>query len=310
MTAKSALLVITGASRGLGRSIATAFHRHYAAAAAAAAAASTADGNTRVQRIRTVLLARSMEGLQETKRLIEKQQQELNSRNTQSVVSLHSIDLSDLSNLEKNLDEILNGLTDEEEEDASNSNKFDQMILINSAGSLGKIGPCWNLRSLSEMQQVMDFNITSSLWVSIRFLRFAMQQQQTQAQTTLVNISSLTAVQAFPSMGLYSAGKAARDMFHACMSQELGGEGTGGNHHSDNNNIKILNYAPGPLETDMVEQIRSAPQLDPTLKPHYQKKLVDPDDSAQVLVSLLLPTTYDKKNQFASGSHVDYYDLI
>jgi sepiapterin reductase len=68
--------------------------------------------------------------------------------------------------------------------------------------------------------------------------------------------------------------------------------------------IQILNYAPGPLETDMATEIWQAPLLDASLKPHYDKQLVDPDDSAARLVQLLL------QGNFTSGQHIDYYDLL
>jgi sepiapterin reductase len=87
----------------------------------------------------------------------------------------------------------------------------------------------------------------------------------------------------------------ARDMYHACLAKEMEG--------ADANHIKILNYAPGPLETDMAEQIRAADDLDITLKPHYQKKLIEADESANVLVRLIL------ENTFTSGSHVDFFDV-
>ena len=69
---------------------------------------------------------------------------------------------------------------------------------------------------------------------------------------SVVNVSSLCAVQAFESWGIYCAGKAARDMYHAVLAQELSkrsGDNTG-------SKILVLNYAPGPLDTDMQKEIR------------------------------------------------------
>merc|ERR1712238_76391 len=68
--------------------------------------------------------------------------------------------------------------------------------------------------------------------------------------------------------------------------------------------IKTLNYAPGPLETDMAKEIRKkADELDVDLKPHFQKKLLDSYDSAMKLIRVI------DKNEFDTGSHIDYYDL-
>jgi hypothetical protein len=65
-----------------------------------------------------------------------------------------------------------------------------------------------------------------------------------------------------------------------------------------------LNYAPGPLETEMTSILRQCDALDATLKPHFQKQLVDPMDSAAVLSRLLRDDT------FVNGAHVDYYDCL
>lgn len=82
-------------------------------------------------------------------------------------------------------------------------------------------------------------------------------------------------------------------MFFACLAHEL----------AEHKKIKLLNYAPGPLETDMTEEIRAAVDLHDSLKPNYAQQLLDPLDSARVLVRLV------KSGDFSSGAHVDYYDV-
>lgn len=72
--------------------------------------------------------------------------------------------------------------------------------------------------------------------------------------------------------------------------------------------VRVLNYAPGPLDTDMQSQIRAAEHKDSRLGTVYtdmksQNLLVDPVDSAQKLLHLLRhPHTY------RCGDHIDYYD--
>jgi len=107
-------------------------------------------------------------------------------------------------------------------------------------------------------------------------------------------------------------GKAARNMLHQVIAEE---------HKDDNSGIKVLNYAPGPLDTDMQREIREAPLLDRETQAFYTKmkengKLVTCEDSTNVLLNLLLtcedstallvPNYYS----FESGSHVDYFDVI
>lgn len=71
----------------------------------------------------------------------------------------------------------------------------------------------------------------------------------------VVNVSSLCAVQAFDSWGIYCAGKAARDMYHSVLAQEQTKKQESGATASAEK-ILVLNYAPGPLDTDMQKEIR------------------------------------------------------
>jgi len=62
--------------------------------------------------------------------------------------------------------------------------------------------------------------------------------------------------------------------------------------------------AQGPLETDMVKEIRTnLDKVDRSLRKAYTKVQLNPLDSARKIFSLL------ERDDFESGSHVDYYDL-
>lgn len=63
--------------------------------------------------------------------------------------------------------------------------------------------------------------------------------------------------------------------------------------------LKVLNYAPGPMNTDMAREIRSAEQFEEEVQ---SGKLIDPRVSAEKCVRLAL------HGKFASGSHVDFFD--
>ncbi len=76
-------------------------------------------------------------------------------------------------------------------------------------------------------------------------------------ELVIINISSLAGIQPFASCGIYSMGKAAREMFHKVLAEE---------HKVKNSGVKVLNYAPGPLDTDMQKQIREGPDVDPATK--------------------------------------------
>lgn len=133
-----------------------------------------------------------------------------------------------------------------------------------------------------------------------------------------MNVSSLAAVQAFPTWGMYCACKAARDMYHTVLADEQRsqsdaentGNSTSGAAGVTKKEIIVLNYAPGPMDTNMQAQIRTSEQKDPSLGTIYtdmkaQNMLVDPLASAEKLVTIL-----NTPNSFRSGAHVDYYDNL
>ena len=63
--------------------------------------------------------------------------------------------------------------------------------------------------------------------------------------------------------------------------------------------LKVLNYAPGPMLTDMLRAARSVEQMENDVR---TGRLVDPRISAEKCVRLALSGT------FATGAHVDFYD--
>lgn len=269
------IFLITGSSRGLGKAIATAAGKHHAKA-------------------RFLLAARSTTGMEETKAEL------LASTTLQSKdILCRSMDLSNLDRLDSNADVLLQDLE-------SLRHAFEQdhpqqhLIFVNNAANLGHLGPSWKTPSLEDMRHTIDFNVTSSLWLSVRFARYIHKLHQEEPnqslKATLVNISSLAAVsQEFAGMGLYSAGKAAREMYHSLLAKD-----------EDNpDSFKVLNFAPGPLETTMTEDIKHSSGLHETdLQSAFrQTQMLDPEESARKLIRLV------EMDEFESGSHVDYFDL-
>lgn len=237
-------LLITGASRGFGRELSNAMPKELDVVAVTLVARTPIDNG-----------------------LIDEVKSQVN-----QVYTIQA-DLSDLSSLDASIDQILETI---------GLQSFDRLIFVNNAANLGHIGPVVGIPSLANLQQAIDFNLTSALWMATRIA-----QQQT--DTLIINISSLVAIQPFPSLAVYSCIKAARDSFTATMAKE---------------GIRTLNYAPGPLETDMAGELRAAPNLDASIQPHYAKQLIDPIDSAAVLARLV------KQARFKNGEHIDYYDVV
>lgn len=103
-----------------------------------------------------------------------------------------------------------------------------RLILVNNAGTLGDLTRIDCLPSLASLRTAIDLNVTSASWTTARFLRLLRARAEQSehvpsegAPDLVLNISSLAAVQAFPTMGVYCAGKAARDVVHAAAAMEL-----------------------------------------------------------------------------------------
>ncbi|NXN03698.1 SPRE reductase, partial [Sylvia borin] len=170
---------------------------------------------------------------------------------------------------------------------------FGRLLLVNNAGSLGDISKSFlDLTDLEEINTYFSFNISSALCLTSTALRAFGARPG--GSRTVVNISSLCALEPFRSWALYCSGKAARDMLFRVLALEEPG-------------IRVLNYAPGPLDTDMQLLARTRTG-DPGLRQHFQRlqekgQLIDCSVSAQKLLRLL------QEDSFPSGAHVDFYDI-
>jgi len=55
---------------------------------------------------------------------------------------------------------------------------------------------------VDDMRSSVDLNIASSLWLSSRFAKLAQESTSKKCKATLVNVSSLLAVESFPAMDI------------------------------------------------------------------------------------------------------------
>ncbi|XP_063781320.1 sepiapterin reductase [Pseudophryne corroboree] len=167
-----------------------------------------------------------------------------------------------------------------------------RLLIINNAGSLGDISKSFvDLTDPAEVDSYLSLNVSSALCLTSSLL--GTFQRRPGLQRVVVNVSSLTALQPFKSWTLYCTGKAARDMMFKVLAKE-------------ETDVRVLNYAPGPLDTDMQEQVRTQ-TADPELRLLFinmknSGKLIDSQVSAQKLLDIL------QADAFKSGDHVDYYD--
>jgi sepiapterin reductase len=255
----STLLMVSGASRGLGRAMSVAFCR----------SPLLTEANT----LEAILLARSP---------VEDTVTEMKAtRSCNLHVHEYSVDLANLSTIENDVDGIL---------ERHGTVARSQAILVNCAGTTGFIGR--KPSSLEDIQAGIALNFTSKVWLTTRFL----EKFQDCCNTTIVNISSMCAIKPTPTMALYCAASAAREIFHATLAL-------------DYPNTRILNYAPGSCDTDMQAYLRSHGSLDPSVQAYCkglvsEGSLVNPQDTANELVRLVL-----EPGAFKSGERVEYVDM-
>uniref|UniRef100_K7EZS7 Sepiapterin reductase n=1 Tax=Pelodiscus sinensis TaxID=13735 RepID=K7EZS7_PELSI len=255
-----AACILTGASRGFGRSLALLLAPRLKAGSV------------------LILVARSQGGLAELK-------DEMRCSFPDLKVSSVQADLS----TEDGLQPVLRAVQDKLPAAAD----LERLIIINNAGSLGDISKAFvDFTSPAEVNSYFAFNVTSALCLTSSILK-AFSGRPGLCKT-VVNISSLCALKPFKSWTLYCTGKASRDMMFQVLALEQP-------------EVRVLSYAPGPLDTDM-QQLARTSSGDPELRQHFRNmkergQLLDCSVSAQKLVRLLLEDT------FASGAHIDFYEI-
>merc|ERR1711974_154422 len=97
-------------------------------------------------------------------------------------------------------------------------------------------------------------------------------------------------------------GKAARDAMFKVLALEESEK-----DDPSNGGCKVLNYAPGPVHTNMIDEVINDANVNQGLKESFctmiqNRTILKPEQSAQKLVQIL------EENCYRSGDHIDYYD--
>ncbi|XP_068130681.1 sepiapterin reductase [Hyperolius riggenbachi] len=167
-----------------------------------------------------------------------------------------------------------------------------KILIINNAGSLGDISKSFvDITDPAEVDSYFSLNVSSALCLTSSLLKT--YQRRPGLQRLVINISSLAAVKPFKSWSLYCAGKAARVMMFRVLAEE-------------ETDLRVLNYGPGPLDTDMQAQVR-AQTADPDLRLQFinmknSGQLIDSRVSARKLLDVIQADAYQ------SGANVDFYE--
>lgn len=255
---KLAYLLITGASRGIGRAMAIETSRFLKAKSV------------------VVLLARSYEGLEGTRYEILRANEDL-------TVIIKPMDLTRPTIEEIN--EIITSSFD-------TTLNFDLALIIHNVGTLGDIGK-WakSITDFNELSPYFDVNVNTPTILNNCLLKII----PSSTKKLIVNITSLAAQRPFKSFGFYCMGKAAREMYFRVLAEE-------------EKDIIVLNYSPGPVESDMTVYAQNVSVSNETSEMFKNLRetgtILTTDQTTRRFLEIVA------KGNYKSGDHVDFYDDI
>lgn len=221
-----------------------------------------------------VLLARSLEGLELTKTEILKNNKELK-------VIVKSVDLAKPKNEDLKL---------------LISESFDAMIgfelfmVIHSVGTLGDVTK-WasDYEDYAELENFYAINVFTPIIINNLMLKVAPNK----AQKLIVNITSKAAIAPFKSFGFYCSGKAAKEMYFRVLAEE-------------SKNVLVLNYSPGPVDTEMTVEAQQNAVSEETSgmfkELRNQGTILTTEQTTKRFLEVIA------KGNYQSGEHVDFYD--
>lgn len=206
-----------------------------------------------------------------------------------SSLEWHSVDLSDIQSLVRDLDRILSGIA---------AAQFERIVLVNNAGVLE---PIERLESAEPRDLIVNHtvNATAPLLTVNAFLRHF---GESAAKRIILNITSGLGSRAMTGVAPYCVSKAAMNMLTRCIATE----------QSERSN-PVLAYAisPGTVETHMQEALRGSdehalPERQTFVGLKESGSLYTPEFSAGKIVDVLDGTS---KTAIDSGSVAHVRDL-
>uniref|UniRef100_T2MGM6 Sepiapterin reductase n=1 Tax=Hydra vulgaris TaxID=6087 RepID=T2MGM6_HYDVU len=223
---------------------------------------------------KVILLARNYEGLKHTEAIIRKKIK-LN-------ITIDNLccDLSKPEEVEAIIPKML----------VSPVISFDNIYFFNNAGCIGDVSKSLiDYNNYPEIQNYFNTNVVSAILIISKVCNYYYNVKK-----YVIQISSLAAIKPLRYSGLYCCAKASMDMFMKSLNFDIPC-------------IRTLNYAPGPMDTDMAKELLCNSGDNETKKIfenlYNDKKIIDPRDSAKKLITLL------EQDKFLSGSHIDFYEI-
>jgi len=254
---KKSIVFITGASRGIGQTIAIELARNLN------------------QNSIFVLIARSQEGLDETKKQILTVDKAINVLTY--VVNLSKPDLSEYNDI---FSKVLSSI---------DSSGIEFGYIIHNAGHAGVLKETTDLTDLQIWRDYYDLNMFSAVLLNSVFIQ---KIRPIAPQLVVLNITSLVGRIPFGNMSMYGSGKAAREMFFKVLAVEQP-------------KVIVLNYSPGPVDTEMFNSICDtveSEELRKSFREVREKSVLTRDQTVGKLLGIL------EKGDYKSGDTIDYYD--
>ncbi|XP_031845712.1 sepiapterin reductase isoform X1 [Nomia melanderi] len=254
-------LLITGASRGIGRQIAISF------------------GSMLEEGSHVVLLATNLNGLKET------------AKNIPNNISVDTVSV-DLSKATKEELEsiIMTSLSQKNKE----PQQFEKMVIVHNIGTMGNTSQAVDVATdITAWHNYFDLNVFIPAMLNNVLMKIFNEAKN--VNKTVINITSLYALEPLKFATHYCTGKAAREMFFKVFAL-------------DNPEVDVLNYSPGPVETDMFHELCEKHSDDAIRKQFNEvvtnKTILTCEQTVNQLVNVL------EAHKYTSGDHVDYYDQL
>lgn len=222
-----------------------------------------------------VLTARNSQGLEVTKSKIL-------AINPDLKVSIYSMDLSRPSEAEmrKLLTETF-------------PHNAEQAVIIHNAGSIGEPSKrATDHNDLDDLQAYFTMNVFSTVLLNNIFMEVTRSVER-----FVINITSKLGVCPYASFSMYCAAKATREMFFRVLAEE----------EKEDGRLTILNYAPGPVDTDMLRKADSE-----AYDPAFAAEVIACKEAGLVLTTeqtALKLIAILEKGGFNNADHVDYFDV-
>lgn len=201
-----------------------------------------------------------------------------------------SLDLSDLSTLPDRIERAVGAKVADP--------LVERVALVNNAADPGMLGPV-DAIDPAAMLPVFAVNVAAPTWLS----GWVVRRSHPGVAVRIVNVLSGAGLRPFPGLATYGATKAALRLVGMVLASEIDG---GRSPDGTRRDVTILSYAPGPVDTPMQAQARTAstkifPLSETFTRWAAEGRLLPPETPAGDIISYLEGDGYPSFAECRSG---------